>query len=145
MNIRLTARPRELSDDVLVETIKYASAVLVGAAYRLYDLAIAETMERAIQFPDHVSALTMPTAVRLHESQLALPRIDTAISSDWVTWASSTRDNWTWMAEYYSCLRQSYFHRFGCEPHLHLEMRRLWMHGPRPRPPGRTPFPEEPC
>lgn len=136
---------RELSDNELIEMIRCTSAVLVGAAYYLYDLAIAETMEHDIRYPGAAGARGILTAAELHKNQLALPRIEAEISLSWVTWATSTRDNWDWVVEHYRALEQSYFYRCGQEPHEYLEMRRLWMHGPRPRPAGRTPFPEEAC
>lgn len=142
----LQTPPGELSDDELVVVIHTISALLVGAAYCLYDQAIAEAMEKTIiasgrrRFED-----ASFHARHFHEKQKELPRINVPINGVWVEWATSTRANWEWLRERYIMLLQLHMRRFGRAPMWYLEIRRLWLTGPRPRAAGLTPFPEESC
>lgn len=139
----LQTQPRELTDKELEAMVLCASAVMVGATYMIYDMAIAEAMEHSIKFPEQMSTDEIR---RLYtKRQLELPRIDAQVSHSWVVWASSTWDNWWWMLGRYRALQQTYFYRFGRVPKWYLEVRRLAMSSPRPRTQGRTPFPEEAC
>lgn len=139
----LQTSARELHDSDVRVLVRCAAVVLIGAAYQLYDRAIAETLERDIKFTNNVRGL--PTVEDLHKYQRALPRMEAPITEDWVAWAASTRDNWGWMMLRYKALAHSYTMRFGGRAPGSAEVNKLWMHGPRPRPAGRTPFPEEPC
>lgn len=121
--------------------VRCASALLVGITYHLYDQAIAFAMERGIV--GHVTP--NDSAAWFHAKQKELPRIEAPISASWLEWGTATRDNWSWLWARYDALRQSYEYRFHRMPPWQLEVRRLWMVGPRPRGPGYTPFPEEPC
>lgn len=140
---------RELKDAELIELVRCASAVLIGATYHLYDLAIAEAIEHDIKGESHLyvhpSRFSGSVTEAIQQQQAELQRIEVHVTVSWVEWAASTRDNWDWMMARYNTLRQSYLHRYRTEPHWHPEMRRLWLHGPRPRAAGRTPFPDEPC
>ena len=142
----LRTPPGELSDDELVVVVRTISALLIGAAYRLYDQAIAEAMEKNITAPGKRNFEDASfRATGLHGKKEEPPRLHPPVDAAWVEWATSTRANWEWLRERYAAFLQSYMYRFHCAPAWYLEVRRTWLTGPRPRAPGLTPFPEEPC
>lgn len=134
---------RDLTDKELEFMTRCASAVIVGAAYLLYDMAIAEALEHSIRFPEQGDSNAIR---RLYtRRQVELPRIDAPISHSWVVWTASTWDNWQWLLSKYISLQYRYVCKFGRDHAEYLEIRRLINQCPRPRAHGRTPFPEEAC
>lgn len=136
----LRTRARELNETELSEMIRNAVAILVGAAYMMYDQALAAAMHNSIMGVGNIVGMDTLT-----EQQKLLPHVDAHISQSWVGWVTEAHGNWLWLMCRCNDLQQSYERRFHKPPPLHLEFRRLGMSGPRPRGPGRTPFPTEPC
>lgn len=136
---------RELNEQELTGMIHKAMAVLFGAAYLLFDRAIALAVYREIVRSTEQAHLAEPGPAELSQMQCELPRITAEVSLDWVTWAIETEGNWHWILQRCADLQQSYERRFGTEAPLTAEFRTLYRRSPRPRRPGRTPFPKEPC
>lgn len=141
----LRTRACELSEQELSDMIHKAAAVLFGAAYLLFDQAIALAVHREIVRRTDQAHLVEPAPSELHQLQLELPRITAEVSHVWVSWAVETNGNWLWALQRCADLQQSYEKRFSVEAPLTAEFRTLYRRSPRPRGPGRTPFPKEPC
>lgn len=155
----IRTRARDLTDAQLAEVINCAVAVLVGAAYVMYDEAIAMELERRMRrAPAAIESLldTMECAFNkicprqdmlseLRTKQSNLPRLDSHITQTWVMWAAEAHGNWLWLMDRCASLQESYWRRTRKVAPLFLELRRLSLGSPRPRGPGRTPFPLEPC
>lgn len=140
----LRTRARELNEQELVDMIHKTMAILFGAAYLLFDQAIALAVHETILRKSH-EQLPGCSPAELHQRQLELPRIMAEVSQAWVSWAIETNGNWLWILQRCADLQQSYERRFGIEAPLTAEFRMLYRRSPRPRGPGRTPFPKEPC
>lgn len=143
----------ELTEDGFHVVLSQLAAANVGAAYVLFDMAIALVMDSRMTDIRVVGRPPVPRLVNIENNQLehlvkaqrALPKVGVAVSADWVQWASSTNDNWRWLMARYEKVARKYALRFNREPPWSKEMRNLWMYGPRPRSAGLTPFPSEPC
>lgn len=142
----LRTKARELSEQELADLIQKAVAILVGAAYLMFDQAIAMAMHDAIAAKTVTQGHDASNNTWwLHQRQKELPRVLAEVSQRWVNWAHEAHGNWLWLMVRASNLQQSYETRFGGEAPLRRELRALGVISPRPRPPGRTPFPAEPC
>jgi hypothetical protein len=141
----LRTRARDLSEQELVDMIHRAVAILCGAAYNMFDLAIAMAVHAEITGQRNQPRTAPTSPAELHQRQLELPRVTAEISQVWVEWAAETEGNWHWILLRCVNLQQSYERRFGAEVPFMAEFRELYRRSPRPRRPGRTPFPKEPC
>jgi hypothetical protein len=137
----LKTHPKKLSDEELRQFLDKCAALILSAAYRLYDQAIAEIVEQGILAP--AKRTSAPEALLLRQQQLPRPSMD--VNYEWVVWSTERRDNWEWLMERRRVLGTAFRTRFGVDPPWLLEVRRVWMSVPRPRYPGRTPFPDAPC
>jgi len=141
----LRTRTCELSEPELLNMLQKAMAVLAGVAHLLVDQAIALSMHNQITKTSQVHTELSALAVgSLRQLQSLLPRVTAEISQSWVDWTMATHDNWLWLAHRCADLEQSYEKRFQESP-FRKEFRELYRRSPRPRQPGRTPFPNEPC
>lgn len=142
---RLQTPPSELKPEELQKMLDTIAALLTAAAYRMYDQAIAETVEGSIRNANPQENNFGRELEHLQWRQKCFGTSEMPLNRSWVEWATETNDNWQWLRMRYGSLRDLYWHHFKQEPASHSDVWRLVMDGPRPRPPGRTAFPEEPC
>lgn len=146
---RFRTHARDVTDKELVEMLHGIFATLVDAAYLMLDQAIAFAVERTFTNtkppPEHIRTSRGASPEELYERQRELPRLDVEVDETWVQWVIAAHGNWLWMMYRFDGLSDCYEKRTKKEAPFRLEMRRLGANSPRPRAPGRTPFPQESC